>query len=198
MKSPSNTNNGAGSDCPEASCSASPRLLILRESLEKKEKEQSRKLDAHFADVKRANGQPLNDKRNGAATLNRWEKQNAALRNQEESIERTKAAIEREEMKISHVESVRLPQAIRDAIDAGEITQWSKHPRMFFVVGVDRGRIAWNEKTKTLGHRYLSEVPKEQYHKFRDAYNKLRRLVVSPNSGVRCHSDTSKTPKQPK
>lgn len=172
--------DGLGS--PSTLCSASsPRLLILRQSLEKKEKEQSRKLDEHFADVKRANGQPLNDKRNGAVTLNRWEKQNKSLRNQEESIERTKAAIEREEMKINHVESVDLPQAIRDAIDAGEITQWRKHPRMFFVVGVDRGRIAWDEKTKTLGHRYLSDVPKEQYPIFRDAYNKLRRLTSLPN-----------------
>lgn len=87
-------------------------------------------------------------------------------------------------MKIIHVESVDLPQAIRDAIDAGEITQWRKHPRMFFVVGVDRGRIAWDEKAKTLGHRYLSEVPKEQYPKFRDAYNKLRRLISLPNIPV--------------
>jgi hypothetical protein len=166
-----------------ATCSASsPRLLILRQSLEKKQKKQSRKLDEHFADVKRANGQPLNDKRNGAATLNRWERQNVALRNQEESIKRTKSAIEREEMKTSHVESVDLPQAIRDAIASGEITQWRKHPRMFFVVGVDRGRIAWDEKTKTIGHRYLSEVPKEQYPIFRYVYNKLRRLVSLPNA----------------
>jgi len=175
----------AGEGCSGATCSASsPRLLILRKSLEKKENEQSRKLEEHFADVKRANGQPLNDKRNGAATLNRWEKQNAALRNQEQSIERTKAAIEREEMKISRVASVDIPKAIRDAIDAGEITQWRKHPRMFFVVGVDRGRIAWDEETKTLGHRYLSEVPKEQYPIFRDAYNKLRRLISLPNTAL--------------
>jgi hypothetical protein len=177
---PAEQESGKGLDGTPCSAS-SPRLLILRQSLEKKEKEQSRKLEEHFADVKRANGQPLNDKRNGAATLNRWEKQNVALRNQEESIERTKAAIEREEMKISHAESVDLPQAIRDAIDAGEITQWRKHPRMFFVVGVDRGRIVWNEETKTLGHRYLSEVSKEQYPIFRDAYNKLRRLTSLPN-----------------
>ena len=156
-----------------------PRLQILLQSLEKKENEFSSRLDDHFADVKKANGQPLNDKRNGAATLNRWEKQNAALRNQEKSIERTKAAIEREEMKISHVESVDLPQAIRDAIDAGEIIQWRKHPRMFFVVGVDRGRITWNEEKKTIGHRYLSEIPKDHYPIFRDVYNKIRNSLNS-------------------
>ncbi len=155
----------------------SPRLSVLLGSLEKKENELSRKLDEHFADVKKANGQPLNDKRNGRATLNRWEKQNDSLRRHQESIERTKNAIEREKGKINNAESVELPQAIRDAVKAGEITQWRKHPRMFFVVGVDRGRIAWNEETHTLSHRYLSEVPKDQYPIFRDIYNKIRQSV---------------------
>lgn len=158
-----------------------PRLKILLESLEKKEKELSRKLEDHFADVKRANGQPLNDKRNGASTLNRWEKQNTTLRNLGKSIEKTKRAIEKEEAKIRRVGSVNLPDAIHVAIAAGELTQWRKHPRMFFVVGVDRGRIVWDDKTKRLGHRYLAEVPKEQYMKFRNAYNKLRRLISLPN-----------------
>jgi hypothetical protein len=158
---------------------SSPRLLVLLGSLEKKENELSRKLDKHFADVKRANGQPLNDKRNGQSTLNRWEKQNDSLRSQQESIERTKNAIEREKGKIINAELVELPQAIRDAIKAGEITQWRKHPRMFFVVGVDRGRIAWNNETQTLGHRYLSEVSKDQYPIFRDIYNKIRQSIAN-------------------
>lgn len=50
------------------------RLTILEDSLVKKEAEFQRRLDAHFADVKRGNGQPMNDKRNGQATLNRWDK----------------------------------------------------------------------------------------------------------------------------
>lgn len=158
---------------------ASPRLGILIKSLEKKENEFSSKLDQHFADVKKANGQPLNDKRNGQSTLNKWEKQNDSLRTQQESIERTKRAIEREKGKIINVESVELPQAIRDAMKAGEIIQWRKHPRMFFVVGVDRGRITWNEEKKTIGYRYLSEIPKDHYPIFRDVYNKIRNSMNS-------------------
>lgn len=152
-------------------------MQILQESLEKKEKELDAKLDNHFATVKLANGQPLNDKRNGAATLNKWEKQNEAIRNQHKSIEKTKLAIEREEAKIRNVNSVELPEAILEAIEDGEITQWRKHPRMFFVVGVEKGRICWDEDKKVLGYRYLSEVPKEQYPKFRDVYNKLRKSI---------------------
>ena len=59
----------------------SKRLEILKQSLAKKEQELQRRFDEHFATVKQANGQPLNDKRNGQATLNKWEKQNNAIRN---------------------------------------------------------------------------------------------------------------------
>jgi len=155
----------------------SPRLEILKRSLDKKKIAEHQKLHEHFSDVARANGQPLNDKRNGAATLKRWKKQEDSIRNQSASIEKTKAAIEREEAKIAHVNSVELPDAIREAIDAGEITQWRKNPRMFFVVGVHKGRICLDVKTQTIGHRYLSEVPKDQYPRFRDVYNKLRRTI---------------------
>ena len=44
------------------------RLDILKASLEKKEAAMDAKISEHFATVKEANGQPLNDKRNGAAT----------------------------------------------------------------------------------------------------------------------------------
>ena len=157
----------------------SPRLEILKRSLDKKKTAEHQKLDVHFSDVARANGQPMNDKRNGAATLKRWKKQEDSIRNQSASIEKTKAAIEREEAKIANVNSVWLvlPEAIRQAIDAGEITQWRKNPRMFFVVGVDKGRICWDVKTQTIGHRFLSEVPKDQYPIFRDVYNKLRKTI---------------------
>ena len=165
--------------------STSRRLEILHQSLEKKEQEQSRKFEAHFVDVRSANGQPMNDKRHGAATLTRWSKQNQSIRNCEASIQRTKAAIEREEAKISHVNSVDLPEAIRQAIDAGEITQWRKNPRMFFVVGVERGRICWDVTTQTVGHRYLADVPLEQYPKFRDAYNKIRRSLCKTTKSMK-------------
>jgi len=171
--------DGRDNDMKTETESASPRLEVLLNSLEKKEQEQSRRFDAHFADVSRANGQPLNDKRNGRATLTRWGKKDVSLRNHAESIEKTKAAIEREKGKIQHVNSVDLPAAITQALDAGEITQWRKNPRMFFVVGVDRGRICWDVKTQTLGHRYLSDVLKDQYPQFRDTFNKIRKGLQS-------------------
>ena len=85
----------------------SKRLEILKRSLEKKQAEFDNKLSNHIADVKRANGQPLNDKRNGYVTLNRWERQNDSLRNLQQSIEKTKNAIETEEYKISGVETAK-------------------------------------------------------------------------------------------
>ena len=54
------------------------RLEVLKASLVKKEAELDRRMQAHFDTVKQANGQPLNDKRNGQATLNKWDKQNNA------------------------------------------------------------------------------------------------------------------------
>lgn len=104
------------------------------------------RLQNHFDTVKQANGQPLNDKRNGRATLNKWDRQSDALRNLESSIQRTKDAIEREEMKIALVESVDIPDFMLQAINDGRITQWRKHPRFFFVTGVKHGRIVLDEK----------------------------------------------------
>lgn len=151
----------------------SRRLEILKASLTKKELLFDQRLQQHFNTVKEANGQPLNDKRNGRATLNKWEKQSEGLRNIESSIQRTKDAIEREEMKIALAESVTIPVYMQEAIDAGLITQWRKHPRFFFVTGVKHGRIVLNEKNGTIGYRYLNKVSKEEYPTFRDVFNKL-------------------------
>jgi len=68
----------------------SKQLEILRKSLSNKEAELARRFDNHFATVKQANGQPLNDKRNGQATLDKWEKQNNSIRNQIAEIEKNK------------------------------------------------------------------------------------------------------------
>lgn len=43
------------------------RLKILKSSLKKKEDKLDKKINEHFGDVASANGQPLNDKRNGPA-----------------------------------------------------------------------------------------------------------------------------------
>lgn len=151
----------------------SKRLEILEGSLAKKTALFDQKLQAHMDDVKSANGQPLNDKRNGGKTLGRWDKQNDSLRTLNESIEATKAAIEREETKIAMVEMVDLPQPIKALIDAGKITQWRKHPRFFFVNGVEKARIVLLDNG-LIAHRYLSSITcKEKYAIFRDVFNPL-------------------------
>ena len=154
------------------------RLEVLETSLQKKEAAFDAKLEAHFADVKAANGQPLNDKRNGGATLGRWERQNDGLRSLSQDIEKTKAAIEREENAIAWVEAHEIPEALRAMVEAGELNQWRKHPHTFFVPGVEKGRLVWLPKEKALGHRYANQVPAEQYAKFRDAFNKARAALV--------------------
>lgn len=151
----------------------SRRLEILKASLAKKQTLFDQRLQQHFDTVKEANGQPLNDKRNGRATLNKWDKQSEGLRNIENSIQRTKDAIEREEMRIALADSVTIPVYMQEAIDAGLVTQWRKHPRFFFVNGVKHGRIVLNEETGTIGYRYLNRVSKEEYPTFRDVFNKL-------------------------
>lgn len=153
----------------------SSRLDILKSSLAKKEKAFNERLQNHFDTVKQANGQPLNDKRNGRATLNKWDKQSDALRNLESSIQRTKDAIEREGVKIALAESVDIPDFMQKAIEEGLISQWRKHPRFFFVTGVKHGRIVLNEGTGMIAHRYLSKVSKEEYPTFRDVFNKLNK-----------------------
>ena len=159
----------------------SKRLEILKKSLEKKEKTFSDKLQNHFDTVKQANGQPLNDKRNGQATLNKWERQNSALRNLKQSIEKSKEAIEREEFKVESCEAVksRLPAELLTLIDEGKITQWRKFPNRFFVVGVERARLVWDEEKKIVIHQYVSEIPKGvgQFEIFRDVFNHLNKTV---------------------
>ena len=66
----------------------SRRMKILQQSLVKKQAAFDQRLQNHFDDVRSANGQPLNDKRNGQATLNRWERQNDGLRTADKEIEK--------------------------------------------------------------------------------------------------------------
>lgn len=151
------------------------RLEILKSSLAKKEARFDARLQDHFDTVAQANGQPLNDKRNGRATLNKWDKQSDALRSLQDSIQRTKDAIEREETKIANASLVSLPEYIQQAIDDGLITQWRKFPRFFFVAGVSHARIVLDESSGVIAHRYLSKVPKDEYPIFRDVFNKLNK-----------------------
>nr|DAM17067.1 MAG TPA: hypothetical protein [Caudoviricetes sp.] len=151
------------------------RLEILKTSLAKKEARFDARLQDHFDTVAQANGQPLNDKRNGRSTLNKWDKQSDALRALQGSIQRTKDAIEREKTKIANVSLVSLPTYIQQAIDDGLITQWRKFPRFFFVAGVSHARIVLDESSGVIAHRYLSKVPKDEYPIFRDVFNKLNK-----------------------
>lgn len=158
------------------------RLEILKASLIKKEALLDKKFETHFADVRQANGQPLNDKRNGRSTLNRWDRQSDALRNLKQGIEKTKRAIEIEEGKIVDTEAAKktFPKVILDLIETGDLIQWRKHPNTFFVSGVDKARIVWNSKNKVITHRYTSEVTdKEQWRKFAKTFNLIRAALIA-------------------
>lgn len=152
------------------------RLEILRGSLEKKQAKFDSKLQEHFDDVKRANGQPLNDKRNGRATMSRWDRQNEALRKLKEEIERTREAIEREENKAYCIEAHKdsMPQEILDLIEDGTLKQWGKYPHIMFVQGVDKARIIWDEKKKIVAHKFTSHITApEQRRIFAKIFNGL-------------------------
>ena len=158
----------------------SKKLEILKQSLAKKEEQLNAKFDTHFATVKQANGQPLNDKRNGQATLNKWELQNEGIRIMQKSIEATKQAIEIEEGKIKGVEHANtfIPAEIQKLVETGELIQWRKHPHTFFVAGVDKARIVWDEKRKVVAHKFVSEITiQEQRTKFVRIYNPLNALL---------------------
>lgn len=161
----------------------SKRLEILRRSLENKQKIFDEKLKIHFETVRQANGQPLNDKRNGQATLNKWDNQRNSLRTMDASIEKTKAAIENEAATISYVERIKseLPVQILELLQSGVLTQWRKYPNMFFVEGVDKARIIWDLKKKELFCKYHTSITeKEQYSKFATTYNNLRKSLSTP------------------
>ena len=152
------------------------RLEILQTSLSKKEKRFEEMLNNHMSTVKSANGQPLNDKRNGQATLRKWEKQEQALQNLKGSIEKTKNAIEIENGKIAGVKHVNnfIPDDILELVECGKLSQWRKHPHIFFIPGVDKARIIWDFKNKRVMYRYAQLLTdREQYEKFAKVFNFL-------------------------
>lgn len=156
------------------------RLDILKASLIKKQSKFDSMLENHIADVKSANGQPLNDKRNGHVTLRIWEKQNDSLSNMNKEIEKTKNAIEREEGKLIDIawSKSRMPKEITELIDNGTLKQWGKHPHIMFVDGVDKARIIWDVKRELVMHKYTSALTdKEQRSKFVKVYNSLHTSI---------------------
>lgn len=156
------------------------RLDILKASLEKKQAKFDSKLDDHFADVRSANGQPLNDKRNGFRTINKWEKQNDHLSNLQKEIEKTENAIEYEKGKLRGIEREKsnFPAEILELINNGTLKQWGKYPHIMFVVGVDKARIIWDDKKKVVMHKFAKTLTdKEQKKKFAQVYNSLHAAI---------------------
>ena len=156
------------------------RLDILKTSLEKKQVKFNRKLNEHFADVKRTNGQPLNDKRNGYSTMKRWDKQNDALFNMQKEIERTQIAVEREESRIRCIDRNKnsMPEEIQELIDNGTLKQWGKYPHIMFVEGVDKARMIWDGKKRMIMHKFVSSITDtEQRKKFARIYNSLNAAI---------------------
>lgn len=152
------------------------KLKILKASLIKKEAVLDQRYETHFASVAQANGQPLNDKRNGQATLNKWDRQSEAIRNQKESIEKTKQAIEKEEYKISDTEGAKkeLPSVILEMLETEQLIQWRKHPNTFFVKGVDKARIVFDPKKRIIFTRYRNSITEQDVWKlFVSAFNKI-------------------------
>ena len=158
----------------------SKRLEILKSSLKKKEAVLNASFETHFNTVKRANGQPLNDKRNGYKTLAKWERQNETIRRNQKEIEKTKNAIEREESKIKACENALsdMPLQIVALMNDGTLNQWRKYPTIFFVDGVEKARIQYSKGV--LSHKYTSKIKdKEQFAKFRDTFNNLKKDLTS-------------------
>jgi len=158
------------------------RLEILRNSLDKKQAEFDEKLADHFSTVKAANGQPLNDKRNGRSTLDRWERQNDSLRSLDSGIQKTRDAIEREESKVALVSLANetTPSEILALVADGVLLQWRKHPNTFFVADVEKARIVWDSDKKVVAHRYVSEIKdRDQHRKFAQVFNGLKTALTA-------------------
>ena len=156
------------------------RLDILKASLEKKQAKFNRKLNEYFSDVKRTNGQPLNDKRNGYSTMKRWDRQNDTLSKIQKEIEKTQTAIEREESRIRCIDHNRssMPEEIQTLINDGTLRQWGKYPHIMFVEGVDKARIIWDDRKKVVMHKFVSSITDtEQRRKFARVYNSLNASI---------------------
>jgi len=152
------------------------KLDRLKASLVKKQQAFDDKLAEHMDSVAQANGQPLNDKRGGAATISRWDKQSDALRALEEGIAKTKAAMEDEKGTLALIAGTNatLPVEILELVESGELTQWRKYPHIFFVDGVDKARIIWDRKNKRVAHKYVNSITDQaQRTKFVRIYNQL-------------------------
>lgn len=150
----------------------SKRLDRLLHSLEKKQVLADRSIEEHSREVRARMGQPFH--RSEASTLNRFRRQEQAIKNKLQEVKKTERAIEREKELIKRVHSTKLPNAINEAIQSGEITQWRKYPNRFFVKGVEKGRIIWDEQKGQLLNSHYSQIPEEQKPIFKKAFYDLK------------------------
>ena len=155
-------------------------MELLERSLANKIEKLGRMSAEHIEDARNANGQPLNDKRNGAATMQRWDRQRAVTAAQLKEIEKTEEAIEDERELMNEIAAWRkvLPQPIISAMDSGEITQWRRHPNRFFVSGVPKARIVWDEKTGKLSSAHANNLAGESHDKFNAVFCRLKKEIL--------------------
>lgn len=161
---------------------SSKRLEILENSLQKKKERFDLAIDAHFAEVRKANGQPLNDKKNGYKTIKKWEKQNERLQELQKDIEKTEFAIDREKTILKRVENTSYPDCIQSLIDAGILTVWRKYPHTFFVDGVQKARISYKKGKLTAS--YFNNLEKEHFEKFKNVFNELKEQLTTSKCEV--------------
>ncbi len=161
------------------------RREILEASLAKKEASFNAKLSEHMQDVIGAQGEPMAGHKRGDQVLARWRKQESALKRADDGIQKTKTALEREDYRDAiKAEAAnvlaKMPLEIQALVSDGVLSQWTKHPTFFFVDGVDKARIRFNDGV--LSHRYAGRIEdKNQYAKFRDTYNELNRKLNKPS-----------------
>lgn len=153
------------------------RLEVLKSSLIKKQEAFDKALQSHMDDVRSSNGQPMNDKRNGRATMSRWDTQNDRLRKLQAEIEKTKVAIDNEQFKVNRVATTNdtLPQVLLEKVASGELQQWRKHPSFFFVTGIDKARIQYRDGK--LWASYYKELSKDDYAVFVTKFKELAGLI---------------------
>lgn len=76
------------------------KLESLKMSLDKKESELARKLEAHFLDIKMANSQTVTETGYWLNSIHRWKNQESSLIKSLQRLEKTKQALKREQEKI--------------------------------------------------------------------------------------------------
>ena len=155
------------------------RLEILEESLRKKKDLLNEKINDLFSAVAETNGQPLNDKKDFRKNVKRFNKKNNYIIRQEDEIEKTVRAIEKEKMLLKNIESSRnkLPSPVIELIEKKIITQWRRFPDHFFVVGVEKARIILRDNNK-LYFKYTENIPNEnQRIIFNKVFNDLQKKL---------------------